>query len=80
MNTVAPNAVDNAEFSDELGRVLGRPALLPAPGFALRALFGAGAEPLLGGQHVVPRVLLDHGYRFQFTNLASALTDLLGRK
>ncbi|HWA77649.1 MAG TPA: TIGR01777 family oxidoreductase [Polyangiaceae bacterium] len=78
MNTVAPNAVDNAELTATLGRVLGRPAVLPAPGFALRALFGDGAEPLLGGQHVVPRALLETGYRFQFTELSAALTDLLG--
>jgi uncharacterized protein (TIGR01777 family) len=78
MNTVAPNAVDNRELTHELARLLGRPALFPAPSFALRALFGDGAEPLLTGQHVVPRVLLDHGYAFQFTDLATALTDLLG--
>jgi len=80
MNVVAPHAVDNAELTAELGRVLGRPALLPAPGFALRALFGDGAEPLLTGQHVVPRALLEHGYRFQFTELSVALADLLGKK
>jgi uncharacterized protein (TIGR01777 family) len=80
MNAVAPNAVDNAELTATLARVLGRPSLLPAPGFALRALFGEGAEPLLGGQHVVPRALLETGYRFQFTELSSALTDLLGSK
>lgn len=78
MNTVAPNAVTNAEFSKVLGQVLGRPALLPAPAFALRALFGEGAEPILTGQHAVPRALLEHGYVFQFTRLADALADLLG--
>lgn len=80
MNMVAPNAVDNQEFTRELARVLGRPALFPAPKFALRAVFGEGAEPLLTGQHVVPRVLLDHGYPFQFTDLPTALSDLLGAK
>jgi uncharacterized protein (TIGR01777 family) len=78
MNTVAPNAVNNAELSKALGRVLGRPAVLPAPAFALRLLFGDGAEPLLTGQHAVPRALLDHGYVFQFTELRAALTDLFG--
>jgi uncharacterized protein (TIGR01777 family) len=80
VNAVAPNAVDNRQLTRELGRVLGRPTVLPAPGFALRALFGEGAEPLLTGQHVVPRALLEHRYRFQFTDLSSALTDLFGSK
>jgi uncharacterized protein (TIGR01777 family) len=77
INTVAPNAVSNAELTRTLARVLGRPALIPAPSFALRALFGEGAEPLLGGQRAIPRALLDHHYTFRFTDLEPALRDLL---
>jgi uncharacterized protein (TIGR01777 family) len=77
MNVVAPNPVSNAVLSRTLGRVLHRPSLLPAPKFALRALFGEGAEPIVTGQHVVPRVLLEHGYVFSFNDLEVALRDLL---
>lgn len=77
VNFAAPNAVTNAELSKTLAKVLGRPALLPAPAFALRALFGDGAEPLLSGQRVVPRALLERGYVFRFTDLESALRSLL---
>lgn len=78
MNVAAPNAVSNAELSKELARALHRPALIPAPSFALRALFGEGAEPILTGQNALPRALLETGYRFRFTELRAALADLLG--
>jgi uncharacterized protein len=78
VNVSAPNPVSNAELSKVLGRVLHRPSLLPAPGFALKALFGEGAMPLLTGQRALPRQLLEHGYTFRFTELAPALRDLLG--
>jgi hypothetical protein len=77
MNVTAPTPVTNAEFSRALGRALGRPALLPAPSFALKALFGEGAVPLLTGQAAVPRALMDHGFRHRFTDLDAALRDVL---
>jgi uncharacterized protein (TIGR01777 family) len=78
VNVAAPNPVNNAELSKILGRVLHRPSLLPAPGFALKALYGEGALPLLTGQRALPERLLQHGYSFRFTELEPALRDLLG--
>jgi uncharacterized protein (TIGR01777 family) len=78
VNVSAPNPLSNAELSRVLGRVLHRPSFLPAPGFALKALFGEGAAPLLTGQRALPRQLLEHGYTFRFTELEPALRDLLG--
>ena len=78
VNVSAPAPVTNAELSRVLGRVLHRPSLLPAPGFALKALFGQGADALLTGQNALPRALLDHGYSFRFVELEPALRDLLG--
>lgn len=77
MNVTGPNPVSNAEFSRALARVLRRPAIVPAPAFALRALYGEGAEPLLTGQAALPRVLAEHGFRHRFTDLDAALQDLL---
>jgi len=77
MNVTGPTPVSNAELSRKLGDALGRPSLLPAPAFALRALYGEGADPLLTGQAALPRVLIDHGYRHQFTDLDAAFRDLL---
>ena len=77
VNVVAPNPVTNAEFSRALGKALKRPALLPAPAFALKALYGEGAEPILTGQRAVPSALVSHGYPFRFVELPAALSDLL---
>lgn len=77
MNVTAPTPVTNSDLTRHLAEVLHRPALIPAPSFALRALFGEGADPLLTGQAALPRALLDHGYTFHFTNLHTALSDLL---
>jgi uncharacterized protein (TIGR01777 family) len=79
INVSAPTPVSNDELSKVLGRVLGRPALFPAPAFALKALYGGdGAAPLLTGHRALPKRLLDHGYTFRFTELEAALRDLLG--
>ncbi len=76
-NLTAPNPVTNAEFSKVLGRVMGRPALMPAPALAVKLLFGEMASVVLTGQRVVPQRLLDAGFTFQFTKLEAALEDLL---
>jgi uncharacterized protein (TIGR01777 family) len=77
VNLTAPQPVTNREFATTLARVLGRPALLPAPGFALRALLGEMADALiLGGQRVLPQRALDAGYTFEFAALEPALREI----
>jgi NAD dependent epimerase/dehydratase family enzyme len=78
-NATAPNPVTNREFARTLGRVLGRPAFIPAPGFALRALLGEFATFLLTGARVLPARAEAAGFRFAFTELEPALRDLLRR-
>ncbi len=81
INTVAPGAVSNAEFTRILARVLGRPALLPVPAAVLRLVYGELAEEaLLASQHVVPARLLSSGYRFLHAELEPALVHVLGRR
>ena len=77
VNAVAPNAVTNAEFTKALGRVLGRPTVLPVPGFALKLAFGEMAGVLLGGQRVEPARLKEAGYKFKHTEIESALRHVL---
>lgn len=80
VNATAPGAVANRTFARELGRVLRRPAILPAPAFALRLLLGEMAdEMLLGGAFVRPGVLEAAGYRFVHPDLGSSLAFELGR-
>jgi len=80
VNLVAPNPVTNAEFTRVLARVLRRPAFLPAPGFALRAILGEMAqELLLASTRVEPARLKESGYRFRHPTLEKALRDILGK-
>jgi uncharacterized protein (TIGR01777 family) len=76
-NLSAPNPLTNAEFSRILGRVLGRPTLVPTPAPALRLLFGEMATVLLDGQRALPGRLLDLGFTFRFPEAEAALRDLL---
>jgi uncharacterized protein len=77
LNVTAPTPVTNREFSQTLGRVLGRPALLPAPAFALRIALGEMADALVSGQRVVPAKAQALGFPFRYPNLEPALRSLL---
>jgi uncharacterized protein len=78
-NLTGPAPVTNAEFVRTLGRVLHRPAFVPVPAFALRALFGEMAEAtILTGQRALPARLLAAGYQFHHPTLESALRFELG--
>jgi uncharacterized protein (TIGR01777 family) len=76
VNAVAPAPVTNAEFSATLGRVLGRPAIVPVPSVALRVALGEMADVLLAGQRVVPAAAEALGFRFRHPELAGALVDV----
>jgi uncharacterized protein len=79
VNVVSPNAVTNAELARAIGRSLGRPSWLPAPGFALKLLFGSeGAEPLLTGRRVLPEVMRRHHFVWRYPLLDAALEQTLG--
>lgn len=76
-NGTAPTPETNADFGRALGRVLHRPAFMPAPAFALRVLLGEFAQFLLTGARVVPAAAELHGFQCQFPSLEPALRDLL---
>jgi hypothetical protein len=80
LNGVAPYPVTNSEFTRELARALGRPAVLPIPGLALRLLFGEMADLLLASQRVAPGAAEAAGFLFRFPQLPLALADLLHRR
>jgi hypothetical protein len=77
VNVTAPNPATNTELSRALGHVLGRPAVLPVPGFAVKLLYGEMSEMVTTGQRVVPAQLGQLGYRFQHPELEEALHDVL---
>jgi hypothetical protein len=78
VNATAPEPASNRELSQALGRVLGRPAVLPVPGLALRALYGEMAEIVVGGARVLPAKALVLGYEFAQPRLEPALRAALG--
>lgn len=78
LNVTAPNPVRNAEFSRTIGRVLGRPSLLPVPAIALRVAVGEMAGELVTGQRVLPAKATDGGFVFEYPELEGALRRIYG--
>jgi hypothetical protein len=76
-NATAPNPVTNSEFTRTLAHCLKRPALLPVPVWLLKILLGEMSGLVLGSQRVMPERLLAQGFRFQYTDLSSALNQIL---
>jgi uncharacterized protein (TIGR01777 family) len=80
VNVVVPQPVRNAEFTRELARAMHRPALFPAPAFALRLALGEMADALLlASQRVKPARLEQGGYRFAHPDLRAALPAVLSK-
>ncbi|MDR7568196.1 MAG: TIGR01777 family oxidoreductase [Armatimonadota bacterium] len=81
-NLTAPNPVTNAEFTSTLARVLRRPALFRVPAFALQLVFGRemAEEVFLSGQRVIPRRLVEAGFRFDLPELEGALRAVLAER
>jgi uncharacterized protein (TIGR01777 family) len=77
VNATAPEPVTNRVFSKTLGRVLGRPVLLPVPALALQLLYGDMAEMVTGGARAVPAKALVLGYEFRHPDLEEALRSAL---
>lgn len=78
-NLTAPNPLPNREFGKALGSAMGRPSLIPVPGFALRLVVGEVATVVLDGQRAIPAALDDAGFQFSFPRAEPALRDLLAR-
>jgi len=75
-NLSAPQPLSSREFAKTLGKVMGRPSLLPVPSFALKILFGEMATVLLDGQRAVPQRLQEQGYSFKYATAESAFAAL----
>jgi uncharacterized protein (TIGR01777 family) len=80
VNLVSPEPVRQKEFAKALGATLGRPAIVPAPKFAVQARLGRDLAAAIGfaSQRVAPRVLLDAGFVFESVDLEHALAEVLG--
>ena len=76
VNLTSPNPVTNQEFTSALARALRRPALFPAPAFALKAALGGFSTEILGSKKVMPTALLDAGFTFDYPHIGPALDAL----
>jgi uncharacterized protein (TIGR01777 family) len=77
VNLTSPNPVTNQEFTSALARALKRPALFPAPAIALKIALGGFASEVLGSKKVVPAVLTEAGFTWDYPHISSALSVLV---
>jgi uncharacterized protein len=79
-NLCCPVTPTNAEFTRALGRAVGRPAVIPAPSFALRLGAGRMGPELLGSRNAVPQALVDAGYEFRDDDVTAVLAAGLAQR
>ena len=79
VNLSAPEPLTNADMTAAMGRVLHRPTVFTAPGWAMKLPLRDFAEDLLGGQRVLPRRLLDAGFAFAHPTFEPALREVLAQ-
>ncbi|CCK79888.1 TIGR01777 family oxidoreductase [Desulfobacula toluolica] len=78
-NFTGPTPVRQKHFAKALGRVLHRPAVIPAPAFMVRVVMGQLGKAFLQSQRAVPKHLAEVGYPFLFADVYTALNDILGK-
>jgi hypothetical protein len=74
-NAVSSEPVTSRDFAKTLGRVLGRPAFLPTPAFALKLMFGEGASILFDSHRLRPAKLEERGLAYRHPTLDGALRE-----
>jgi len=78
VNIVSNNPLKNKEFTKILGKVLSRPTVFPIPAFIIKNILGEfGNEALLASTRVIPKKLIDAGYKFSHTDLESTLKEII---
>lgn len=77
VNVVGPEPLRQKQIVDEIGRQLGRPTVLPAPAFALRAVLGEFAGEVTGSQRVVPSRLRENGFEWVHDSISGAVSSIL---
>lgn len=77
VNIVSPGIVNNAEFSQCIGKILSRPSWLPVPPTILKFALGEMSDLVLKGQKALPKKLLDNGFSFSYPDAEKALEEIL---
>lgn len=77
INLTTPNPVTNQEFTSALARAMHRPALFPAPAFALKIALGGFSSEVLGSKKVIPQALQEAGFVWDYPHISEALVELV---
>ena len=77
VNLTSPNPVTNQEFTSALARALHRPAVFPAPAFALKLALGGFSSEILGSKKVIPHLLHEAGFTWDYPHITEALNQLV---
>jgi len=77
VNLTSPNPVTNQEFTSALARALHRPAVFPAPAIALKIALGGFSSEVLGSKKVIPHVLQESGFTWDYPHITDALNLLV---
>ena len=76
-NLTAPTPTTNYGLTKALGKSLHRPTILPIPQFVLNIILSEGAKVLTDGQSVIPKHLLEEGFKFKYTNIEETIENLV---
>ena len=77
VNLTSPNPVTNSEFTAGLARAMHRPALFPVPAIALKIVLGGFSSEVLGSKKVMPQILTEASFTFDYPHISSALEKLV---
>ena len=78
VNITSPQAVTQRDFSDSLSKQYHKPRFLRMPSLAVKTLFGQmGEELMLGSHNIIPQLLLDEGFEFDYSTLEHSLENIL---
>ena len=77
VNMTAPNPVTNQEFTSALARAMHRPALFPVSAIALKIALGGFSSEILGSKRVIPHVLQEAGFAWDYPHISEALAKLI---
>ena len=76
-NIVAPQRTTNSELTKAIGKSLNRPTIFSIPEFFIKLAFQEmGIELLLKGNEIVPKRILDSGYKFNYTKIDNVLKNI----
>lgn len=79
-NLVSETPVTNKDLTKTYAKVKGFPFTLSAPAFGLKIALGELSSAVLASQRIIPKRLLESGFKFQFSSLEKALEDVYSSK